>query len=692
MNRPQDPQFKADLHAVGGAASWLSYKLSHAFARVCGFLRSYFVIDPPSMGAAVLPLSLLSIALYTRNPAETNFIFDEQEALLANPYVRSVMGGTEAAQKFRWYDAFKTDFWGRTPELTIGSYRPLPNLVWRPIWWVSCSLRKLAPNRLTDSPFLCHWVNVLLHGVNGALVTAIAYALTKRRDVAWASGAVFTACAVLTEAVSGVVGLSDVLGGMGALLALYALTLPAHLMPMGVFLGTIIGIFSKESALCCVPLIPMGAMLTSQIAHPKRPRRWLRAALSLAATALAFVLYVQIRKRLFHTPTPAEILPEAVAQKGQAARTFAAILRWYGQPGLPRDALNNPLVSADTPHRVAGALRVYARGLGQVLLPLRLSGDYSSPQEPIPERLVFSGSLIGALCMVLPLIMVPLLGLRAYFRRAGDAFRKFPARGPVVAFAALWTTVSYFPVSNIPIILPTVRAERFWYFPAFGTSLLLGLVIGSVLSWAADAARLPKEESRASAQRIPSWVGLSVRALGVTVVAMFSMVQIIAARRHANDYFDDLRFWESTQYAVPNSAKAHLNYSVMLGARSRMEERRVANERALELEPKWAMANIYLGDTLCRMHRPTEAIPHYLAGFELDPNGVSLIALALQCLWDEKELTQDNELMGELDSKAAAHPGSWFEYLVRDLKENGEKNKGVEPKHRPRSYNEGPKD
>ena len=48
----------------------------------------YFLGDDPTLLTALVPTCFLSMALYTRNPA-TNFIFDEQEALLANPYVRA---------------------------------------------------------------------------------------------------------------------------------------------------------------------------------------------------------------------------------------------------------------------------------------------------------------------------------------------------------------------------------------------------------------------------------------------------------------------------------------------------------------------------------------------------------------------------------------------------------------------------
>ncbi|MDB5212224.1 MAG: repeat protein, partial [Myxococcaceae bacterium] len=138
--------------------------------------------------------------------------------------------------------------------------------------------------------------------------------------------------------------------------------------------------------------------------------------------------------------------------------------------------------------------------------------------------------------------------------------------------------------------------------------------------------------------------------------------------------------------------KAHLNYSVMKGARGDLEGRRAANEVALRLAPQWPMASIYLGDTLCRLHRAPEAWPHYLVGFDLAPNDVNLVALALQCLWDEKMLLPDTAVRKELDEMKSNHPGSWVEYLGRDILEHGEEHNGVDPKYRPRGYNEGPKD
>jgi hypothetical protein len=188
------------------------------------WIHDYFLGDDPGFGLALVPFCFLSMLLFTRHPS-TNFIFDEQEALLANPYVRSI---ADPHPKFRWIDAFYRDFWGLGPERSIGSYRPIPDLVWRALWGLGAR---------EQTPFLHHWVNVLVHGLNGGLVALIVQRLTRDRVAAWLAGTLFVACAVLTEAVSGIVGIADVLGGMGAILALFSLLAPAYAMPWAVFVS-----------------------------------------------------------------------------------------------------------------------------------------------------------------------------------------------------------------------------------------------------------------------------------------------------------------------------------------------------------------------------------------------------------------------------------------------------------------------
>ena len=717
---------------------------------------AYFSDHGPTLRYSLVPLLVLAFVLYTRHPS-TNYIFDEQEALLANPYVNGMQG-------LKFFDAIHRDFWGLPPDGSIGSYRPIPDLVWRATWGLS------------KHPFFHHLYNILLHAINGALLGSFTYAVTKRRALSWLAAAVFVTAAVLTEAVSGIVGIADVLGGLGATLALCALRLPAWGMPAGVFAAVLLGMFSKESALVCVPLIPVAALLTAPTLHPHRPARFVRLVLAFIAALAAFVLYVELRTEWFPSPLPGKLSEPLPVEAGDVQELYRAFLVWFHQAPLPQDPLNNPLAKADVPHRVAGALRVYWRGLTQVVAPLRLSGDYSFPQEPIPPSLWGWETVAGGLMMVGPLLAALGLWIVGLVREHQDAKRLLPAgqlatavaalfqrgtanrgvsdaplvrltprpwrpkllaaaamvsmagaaalateivlvsrgdppwvrtwpyavvllvvgsgllvegwfspkdpigsSGPwpwrhaapaLVALGLVWMVVSYFPHSNIPVVLPTVRAERFWYFPAFGSSLVLAVVLAYL------------------AERLRDRVVLGVPIAGF-VVAVFLCFQSMQAYRHAMDYRDDLTFWRATKRAVPQSSKAHLNYSVMVGARGDLKTRLVESKIAMELAPEWPMAHIYTGDTLCRLKKPHEAWPHYAKGFNLGPNDRSLIALALQCLYDEGALQDYDEKLRAIGTK---HTGSWIAYLAVDTLDNYETHKGVDPKYRPRGYNEGPKD
>jgi hypothetical protein len=254
---------------------------------------------------------------------------------------------------------------------------------------------------------------------------------------------------------------------------------------------------------------------------------------------------------------------------------------------------------------------------------------------------------------------------------AGDLAPAADVPWILLAIALMWVPIAYFPHSNIPTLLPTVRAERFWYLPVIGTSLLVALAFAR-------------------------WLGKQP-VVACVVLTFYLGFQGLQARTHALHYSDDLAFWRAARTAVPNSAKAHLNYAVMVGARGYLDERLAAGQRAIDIAPEWPMAHIYQGDTLCRLRSERgwnpetmakRAWPYYRRGFSLNPNDVNLIALGLQCLYDQKglEFVQDDLL-----TLGAEHPASWLDYLARDTVENGDKHRGVDPKYRPRGYNEGPK-
>ncbi|HYP87575.1 MAG TPA: hypothetical protein VEQ59_05470, partial [Polyangiaceae bacterium] len=268
--------------------------------------RRYFEEQDPRFAIGFAPALLVSIVLYVRSPL-SNYIFDEQEALLANPYVND--------GKLPFLSAFARDFWGLPPERSIGSYRPIPNLIWRLLWHVS------------HQPFIHHWVNVLGHAVNAALLAAFVLAVSGRRKLSWLTGATFLMAAVLTEAISGVVGIADVLGGLGVLLALNALRLSLWAMPLAVLGATSFGLFSKESAIVAVPLLALAAFTTAPLLHPRRPLRVLRAGLALMAAAAALVFYTEFRRLTFVTHEAG--FWNAPAQLHGFSRSKWLLQKWY---------------------------------------------------------------------------------------------------------------------------------------------------------------------------------------------------------------------------------------------------------------------------------------------------------------------------------------------------------------------------
>ncbi|HEX2878166.1 MAG TPA: tetratricopeptide repeat protein [Polyangiaceae bacterium] len=585
----------------------------------------------------------IAAVLYVRSPF-SNSIFDEQEALVANPYVNGKGLG--------FFQVLRCDFWGLPPDRSIGSYRPIPNLIWRSLW------------TLHDHPWLPHAINVVLHALNALLVLRIARAWTASNAIAWLSGICFVCCAVLTETVSGVVGLADVLSGVGLLLAIAALTLPVAGFGLAAFAACTLAMFSKESSVAIVVILPWAALLSACILHPNKPRVVVRVVLAALVALAALVLYVETRRRLFPSPIDQALLGAADPDWHWLRRGYHDLLRWFAQPKLPHDPINNPLVGVPWPERVATAFRIYMSGLGQVIWPMVLSGDYSYAAE-LPEKEPFSvRAVVGAFLLGLPLLAAPILATIAQVRSMLAQRRVLL----LIALALLIVPVSYVPQSNILVLLPTIRAERFWYLPVVGATWLLGCL------WAAILSRPVLRQRR-------SWL--------FAALALFLGFQAVQARRHAFDYSSDLHFWRGTAQAVPNSAKAHLNYGVMLGARGDLEERSKETARALQIAPQWPMAHVYLADTLCRLQRPAEAWPHYLRGFEIGPNEPNLIALGLQCLWDQQQFASHQV---ELMNLGAQFPGSWLDYLVTDTFENGTQNGGVSPKYRPRGYDEGPSD
>jgi hypothetical protein len=641
--------------------------LEKRYAKLPGSVLEW--IEDPDFSIYFVGFLAIAALIFLRPPfSPGKFVFDEQEAILANPYVRNLQG------KIGWLDAFKRDFWGLLPDRSIGSYRPIPNLIWRALW----KLTSIRGNSGSTTTFV--WINVVFHAINASMLASWVRDTLRRPVVGWIVGATFCTAAIITEAVTGIVGIADCLGATSLLFCLFALQLRWELVGPTVFASTLIGLLCKETAIVNVGLVPLAALCMAPAFDKERPlaKAMVKASFAVVGGLLAIGAYFVVRHHTYHLDLP---LDTTLEKTGPIGWVRAHLDHYVGAPNLPVDPFNNPLAAVDAPAslRIGGGLRVYARGVGQLFFPRALSPDYSQPQEPLPTSLWFSESIVGALLFVVP----PLVGLWLVVRgwRARTALHTLGASGyrgtekvasnetaprfggdaALAGMCLIAWPAAFFPVSNIPKALPTVRAERFWYTPA----LFIAVAVALFVLWLARR----------------NW---NVAAL---IILTFVVGQGVRARLHANDFADDLSFWEAAARAVPNNAKAHLNYSVMLGARGNelrgmttqqaQEARLVENIRATELAPRWDMAFIYVGDTLCQLNRMDEAWDWYVKGMRIGSNNSGLIALALQCMSDKNALIGKEQVARSL---VASHEfdGTWAQYLVRDTLDRERKCRGLD--------------
>lgn len=601
-------------------------------------------VPAPTPVRLFLSFLVLSCVLFLRPPS-TNFVFDEQEAILANPYLLGDVAPGEV---------FAVDFWGRSPERTIGSYRPLPNLLWRSLAW---TLR-------FHTPFFLQFWNLLAHAATATLLALTVLRLKRRTDpkevsepeawtAAWCAGLYMTTAALGTEAVSAVVGLADILVGFFCVSLLwclvYAFSEPApsrarlFLVGLGFAPLTFLGLLAKETMLVGPLLALTLALLLGLACKTRSP--WLRlggpiiSSLSSLAGVVAFVIF-----RSAHFPAKVAGTPH-LSNPLFGFGWLNELLKGFAPPPLPRDVMNNPLLEAGAKERVGTALSLFFEQGVQAVLPWHLSGDYSFPRQGVATI-----SLFGVLGAVILVSLIWFLWRSTF--RASSASREL-----MRALGSVWILVTFAAISGAFVLLPTIRGERLCYLPLVGVSLLLSSVISELLR---------------------------TRPRALSLVVFFFFLQAHAARSHALIFSDDVTFWRATSRGAPASAKAHLNYGVMAGARGDLDARLSSTELAVRLAPDWPMGRIYLADAWCRKGDLTRARPHYLEGLSHATSSQALTALALQCIWEAGAF---ESYRGDLQALARQAPDSWLDYLLYRLDTDGDVHQGLPPEYRARGYN-----
>jgi tetratricopeptide (TPR) repeat protein len=293
------------------------------------------------------------------------------------------------------------------------------NNVFRPV-----TMASFAFNWATSGahPFLYHLLNLLLHAAVVILLYFVLQTLLESvphaPTIAFAAALLFAVHPIHTEAVTSIVGRSELLATF-LLLAAWLLHLRDKLIPA--LLCFLLALLSKESAMAFLPLV-----LAGDFARGKWKPLWRYLAVTgIAAAYLA--IFWKIEGGRF----------------GEVSISF----------------VDNPLASLPAQLRILNALRIAWKYMGLLLYPAKLSYDYSYNAIALYASWKHAAFALAGAILLLALFFWTLWTRRSPWFLAGAIF--------LGSFAI---------TANILIPTGTIMAERLTYLPSAGFCLLIALL------------------------------------------------------------------------------------------------------------------------------------------------------------------------------------------------------------------------
>lgn len=351
----------------------------------------------------ILRVSIIVVitGLVYANAVTNGFVWDDEYVLTRNAAVQDISSWT----------TFFTDASTGSSSAAQKFYRPLRTLVY-------AVMHRIFGLQAWPYHLLC----VVLHMLNVVLVFNLFRRLSGRSGAATAVAALFGVHPLMTEAVSSITGLADVMFAFFYLSAfimyLRIQESTRKILPIcGLLVCYLLSLLSKEAALS-LPLLLVAADLTRGTGLKSRESR--RICLGCIAILLAISLgFIALRSNL-------------LGSIGQDA-SYAGVT-----------FLNTMLMQST----------VVVRYLGLILMPL---GQSIRHEVPVPE------SIFDPFVMISVLVIVGLLTMMAISAR----------RRPHVTFGIAWFFITLLPMMNIIPIKGDMMGERFLYLPILGIIYLL---------------------------------------------------------------------------------------------------------------------------------------------------------------------------------------------------------------------------
>ena len=479
-----------------------------------GRLCRFFAQSPPDLWLC-LGLGLL-ILIFFSNSFTTGLVFDSQSIVGVDFRIRELSLTNLTL-------IFTRNYWWPTDESTL--YRPLTTFSY---------LFNYAILGNGENPAGYHIFNFLLHWANAWLVFLIVRHLASRFDVALLAAALFAVHPVNTEAVTNIVGRADLLA---TLFVLFGGWCYLERRLAGVVVAGCLAVLAKETGVMLAAFAGLYDLLWTEGLKP----------------------FLKKFRREYWALVPGLILIELVRQW---MTSTAIVFEQY--------FTDNPLVGATPLQRLMTVMGIIGRYLKLLVLPWRLSGDYSFNQIPLYGA-GNAGSDIGAWMSILAVGL--LIAAAVYLRKRERLF----------SWGVLFLLIMMLPTSNLILTIGSIMAERFLYLPSIGFCAALAVILLKI--------------SGSTRLRL---------ALPAVVICLLG---IRTFQRNA-DWQDELSFWKSTVAASPASFKAHMVYGDTIIAEAERKHDRPLAEAVDEAIPeeetaqsilegkalplKWQNINIYL--------------------------------------------------------------------------------------------------
>lgn len=509
----------------------------------------------------VLPMRLatmvvaLACLLPNLNALVCGFLFDDLPLIVENVRIHRI-----ANIPGLW----RSGYWPDRPGLTL--YRPFTQSVWSVLWWLG-----------NGAPSIYHALNLLLATAVALLLFHYLVRLGFDRLVAFAAALLFALFPIHTEAVTAIVGSSELLAALFGLGALY-LHRGGRRIPALILFA--LAIFSKESAAALAGI--------AFFATPRPRRRFILDGVA-AAAIIGVVVVMRSKVRL-------------------------------GPDFIPPIDNATSLVSAGP--RLLTALWTQCLYVWKTLVPITLSADYSYREIPLVMNLGDVRAWAG-------------LGLAA--AALWTVWRRRDLAPGVLAWGILFSPtanilfpiatamgerLAYLPSAGLALLLAQLCLASSPAAPPREKSRKVRREIDRAAKKEVKrAAAGGKLRGQVQVVEADPPVSVSRKRVAVVMAALAVVTFVYGARSWVRnrDWKTADAFYTKLLETSPNSAKTHYFYGTMLSARGADELAVAAYNRAVAIFPAYPEAFNNRGNALTRLGRYPQAMESYRSCLRFDP-------------------------------------------------------------------------